>query len=465
MADPLDFLVYPRREPPVRDPIERIGDNASFGNILDTEELSKQASRCMECGIPFCQTHGCPLKNRIPDWIAMVRARKWRTALDMLHDTINFPEFTGRICPAPCESACTLSLTVEPVIIRYIELQIVEHGWDEGWIIPMRAGIRSGKRVAVIGSGPAGMTVAQDCARQGHDVVIFERDDRPGGVMRYGIPEFALGNNIIDRRIEQLLQEGVTIETRVDVGTDISGRYLNRSFDAIVIATGIAAYTVKQPSGFGTIPVIDGYDLLRRYNRMSDKDNDFELLSPREKNVVIVGNSMLSDYCIGVAARSGASSIHYISSPDNTAEQRWPDSSTNMKMTLCHEGKCVIHENCRVSDVTKDDETYTIELHHMLSSHDESGGKTSGNETQKHITADMIVSTEITEKSDAAPLLHDLCLKIESGELVAFDNPHQQSAGNVFACGDCMTGLSSVVNAMTGARRTAAIVNHYLKGC
>jgi glutamate synthase (NADPH/NADH) small chain len=228
MGKPTGFLEVQREDPSKRKAAERIRDFREFELPLPADRLQKQASRCMDCGVPYCHSYGCPLANRIPDFNHMVYLGQWQRALDLLHETNNFPEFTGRLCPAPCEAACTLSVNQDPVTIRHIEQQIVEWGWREGAIRPEPASRKSGMKVAVVGSGPSGLAAAQQLARAGHETVVFERADKAGGLLRYGIPDFKLEKWMIDRRMEQLKAEGVSFETQVDVGMDVSARYLAR---------------------------------------------------------------------------------------------------------------------------------------------------------------------------------------------------------------------------------------------
>ena len=225
MGKPTGFMIHDRQDPSKRPVGERIRDYREFAASLAQDELETQAARCMDCGIPFCHVYGCPVKNLIPNWNDMVYRKKARRALDLLHATNNLPEVTGRVCPAPCEPACTLAINQPAVTIKQIELQIVERGWEEGWILPEPAPVKTGKRVAIAGSGPAGLAAAQQLARRGHEVVVFERSDRVGGLLRYGIPDFKLEKWVIDRRVEQLVAEGVVFETGVEAGIDISGRY------------------------------------------------------------------------------------------------------------------------------------------------------------------------------------------------------------------------------------------------
>ena len=238
MVKPTGFLEYPQEKPPYRQIEERIRDYREVETFLPQDRLEIQAARCMDCGIPYCHAFGCPVKNRIPEWNDMVHRKQWRKALALLHSTCNLPEITGRVCPAPCEPACTLSINLPPVTIRHIELQIVEKGWEEGWIRPEPPPWKTGRRVGIVGSGPAGLAAAQQLARKGHEVVVFEKAGRVGGLLRYGIPDFKLEKWVIDRRLEQMRAEEVIFETNVNVGTDITARYLRKSLDAIVIAAG-----------------------------------------------------------------------------------------------------------------------------------------------------------------------------------------------------------------------------------
>lgn len=238
MGKPRGFLEFDRRDPAKRPVEERVKDYSEIEQRLTQTELEAQAARCMDCGVPFCHTFGCPVANRIPDFNDMVYRGQWRKALDLLHQNNNFPEVTGRICPALCEASCTLSLNQPAVTIRHIELQVVERGWEEGWIEPEPAPVKSGKRVAVIGSGPSGLAAAQQIARAGHEVTVFEKASRVGGILRYGIPDFKLEKWVLDRRLEQMAAEGVQFETGVEAGTDLSARYLMRMFDAVLIAAG-----------------------------------------------------------------------------------------------------------------------------------------------------------------------------------------------------------------------------------
>jgi NAD(P)H-dependent glutamate synthase small subunit len=238
MARQDNYLTIERDDPTYRPVESRIKDFDPVKGMLSRPDIARQALRCMDCGVPFCHMYGCPLGNRVPDYTEAVAQGQWKEALDILHSTNNFPEITGRICPALCEASCTLAVNFEASSCQHIELQIAEMGWEKGWIVPEPAPVKSGKRVAVIGSGPTGLAAAQQLARKGHDVVVFEKSDRIGGLLMYGIPNFKLEKDILSRRIDQMQQEGVFFETQVEIGTDLSARYILSKFDAVVIASG-----------------------------------------------------------------------------------------------------------------------------------------------------------------------------------------------------------------------------------
>ncbi len=305
------FLEFERRENPERDPRERVGDYREFVGTLPLVELQQQGARCMECGVPFCHS-GCPLGNLIPDWNDLVYRDRWRPAIDQLHRTNNFPEFTGKLCPAPCEAACVLEINEgEAVTIKQIEVSIINRAWDEGWVTPQPAATRTGRKVAVVGSGPAGLAAAQQLARAGHDVTVFERDEEAGGLVRFGVPEFKIEKWVVERRVQQLRDEGVDFRFGVDVGIDLTAEKLRERHDAVVLATG-----ARVPRD---LPVpgreLDGVHFAMEYlydRARAVRDGGESAISAAGKHVIVIGGGDTGADCVGHAHREGAASVTQI---------------------------------------------------------------------------------------------------------------------------------------------------------
>ena len=305
------FLKISRVPAPERDPRARVHDYGEIFEVLPEAEAARQGARCMECGVPFCHD-GCPLGNLIPDWNDLVYKGRWREAIDQLHATNNFPEFTGLICPAPCEPACVLAINDDPVSIKQIELAIVERAWEEGWIAAHPAEHRSGRSVAVVGSGPAGLAAAQQLARSGHDVVVLERDEGPGGLLRFGVPDFKLEKWYIDRRVAQLEGEGVRFEYGVDVGTDVTADELAARHDAVVLAVGSRVHRALDVPGADLTGVRFAMDYLYARNRWvarGDDPGDDPMLTAAGKHVVVIGGGDTAMDCVANAQREEAASV------------------------------------------------------------------------------------------------------------------------------------------------------------
>ncbi|MEE3330670.1 MAG: glutamate synthase subunit beta [Myxococcota bacterium] len=310
MGDVKGFLKHQRENTRYREAEERLQDHACVQQDFPQDVLQAQASRCMDCGIPFCN-NGCPLGNIIPDFNDLVFRDKWEDALVRLHSTNNFPEFTGMVCPAPCEQACVLGINQDPVAIKQVEWELVRRGWDEGWIKPMLAERRTGRSVAVVGSGPAGLSAAQQLARAGHSVTVFEKSDRIGGLLRYGIPDFKLEKDVIDRRIEQMRAEGVLFQTGVAVGVDLSVAELRKSFDAVILAMGSEQPRDLPVEGRELDGVHFAMDFLPQQNKRNAGDSvaDEDAILATDKHVVILGGGDTGSDCIGTSHRQGAASV------------------------------------------------------------------------------------------------------------------------------------------------------------
>ncbi|HKB30056.1 MAG TPA: glutamate synthase subunit beta, partial [Streptosporangiaceae bacterium] len=308
MTDPKGFLTTPR-ETPQRRPVDvRIQDWREVYTRFDRGKLERQAGRCMDCGIPFCH-NGCPLGNLIPEWNDLVWQHDWYAAAERLHATNNFPEFTGRLCPAPCEAACVLGINADPVAIKQVEVEIINRAWQEGWVRPRPPAVATGKRVAVIGSGPAGLAAAQQLTRTGHEVTVFERADRPGGLLRYGIPEFKMEKRHLERRLAQMRTEGTEFRCGVTAGVDVSAAELRTGYDAIVLAGGATAARDLRVPGRELDGVHQAMEYLPLANRVTEGDLAASPITAHGKHVVIIGGGDTGADCLGTALRQGAASV------------------------------------------------------------------------------------------------------------------------------------------------------------
>ena len=429
--------------------------------MLSPDRLDHQAERCMDCGIPFCEVYGCPAGNRIPDWITMVSLGKWRTALDLLHSTNNFPEITGRLCEAPCEAACVLSINFSPVTVKQIELQIAERGWREGWIVPEPAPFRTGKKIAVVGSGPAGLAAAQQLVRSGHGVAIFDRESRVGGILRYGIPDFALEKPALDRRIDQLIGEGVTLETGVDVGADLSIHYFRRTFDVVVITTGSRKPRDVIVPGRSLGGVHFAMDFLIQQNRRvaGEYIPEDQVVSGKGARVAVIGGGEAGAYCIAACRRNGASDIVQIElkpapAPDQTIP-RWPDmpeehhasdplSEARTRLFGAGVDRFIGNEGNVSGIVIKTAEDRSAELR------------------TETVAADLVLLALGFEHAEQGSLVRKLSLETDEKGNLKMNDRFMTSAEAVFAAGDCVLGGSSVVQAIARGRRVAEAVNRYL---
>lgn len=459
MADPLGFLKIPREEPILRSREECLRDYGEPRLPCKPALQERQAGRCMECGEPFCEIDGCPAGNRVQDWMSLVYGGKWRAALDILQSTDNFPEITGRLCTAPCERACILSISFSPVTIREIEREIADRGWREGWIIPEPANTLTGRRVAIIGSGPAGLAAAQQLVRKGHTVTVFDSDDRVGGILRYGIPDFSLDKKVLDRRIGQIVAEGVVFETGVVAGVDLSIAYLKRSFDVVVVFSGSRSALDIDVPGRDLAGICSAMDFLVRQNRINAGDavaDDGEL-NARDKRVVIVGGGEIASYCAGVSRRQGASSVTVLEPADHArgirTELNW---SKPLETRLSFFSGDPLADDCEhVRGVTV--ERFLGNRGKLKSVSLLEPGAGDG------FDADLVLLALGFEKDCPGPLIRSLFIDSDDRGNLKVDDRFMTSVDGVFAVEDCVPGEIPVARAIATGRHVAGEIDLYLE--
>ncbi|MGI9495926.1 MAG: glutamate synthase subunit beta [Mariniblastus sp.] len=484
MGKPTGFIEFDRMDESRRDPASRVGDWNEFLVQIDEKDLQTQGARCMDCGVPFCHTGqtidrlatGCPVNNLIPEWNDLVYHGKWKEALDRLHSTNNFPEFTGRVCPAPCEGSCVLGINEPAVTIKSIERNIIDRGFSEGWVAPRVPQERTGKSIAVIGSGPAGLAAADNLNQLGHQVTVFERDDRIGGLLMYGIPNMKLGKDVVDRRLDLLRKEGIKFQTKVEVGVTISAEDIRNQFDAVVICVGSTAPRDLKIPGRSTNGIHFAMDYLRG-STASLLDGTESIISAKDKNVVVIGGGDTGTDCIGTAIRQGCKSVVNLEIVDRPPESRadsnpWPQWPLIFRTDYGHTEAKAIYG--------KDPRSFNIETVEFLSDADWN--------LRALRTVEVDWSVERTGVAPFSPIegsenlieadLVFLALgftgpepgiseafSLETGprsNILANTSDYETSQPGVFAAGDCRRGQSLVVWAIREGRQAADACNQYL---
>ncbi|HSU09328.1 MAG TPA: glutamate synthase subunit beta [Pseudonocardia sp.] len=468
MGDPKGFLTTPRQAP-ARRPVDlRLKDWHEVYEEFPDDQLERQAGRCMNCGIPFCH-QGCPLGNLIPEWNDLVYRDEWREAIERLHATNNFPEFTGTLCPAPCEAACVLAINSDAVTIKQVELQTIDHAWERGWVVPQPCPTKTGKKVAVVGSGPAGLAAAQQLTRVGHDVTVFERADRIGGLLRYGIPEFKMEKSRLDRRLAQMEAEGTVFRAGVNVGVDVTVEQLRTEFDAVVLAGGATAARDLPAPGREFNGIHQAMEYLPWANRVQQGDLEETPITAEGKHVVIVGGGDTGADCLGTAHRQGAASVTQLEIMPLPPEKRteampWPTYPMVYRVASAHEEGGERRYAVNTVEFTGDADGNVATQRLVEVTRDANGRFVGVEGTEHEIPAQLVLLAMGFVGPEKGPLLEGLGVDLDPRGNVARDENFMTSVPGVFTAGDMGRGQSLIVWAISEGRAAAAGVDEYLTG-
>ncbi len=474
MGSPTGFLEIKKFDRTYEPPNKRIKHFKEFLIPLENEIVSKQGARCMDCGIPYCH-QGCPVNNLIPDWNDLVYKHEWKKALETLHLTNNFPEFTGRICPAPCEASCTLNLTDKPVSIKSIECSIVDYGWKKGWIKPQLPITHTDKKVAVIGSGPAGLACAQQLARAGHQVVVFEKNDRIGGLLRIGIPDFKMEKMLIDRRMAQMQSEGVEFKSNSEVGKNILVEDLFEEFDALSICIGSEVPRDLDVPGRNFTGIHFAMDFLTQQNdKIAGKKNNFSEITAKDKNVLVIGGGDTGSDCVGTSIRQGAKSVtqlELLSQPPEAEDKSltWPNWPMKLRTSSSHEEGCERQWSILTKSFVANDKNEVKRLNCVkVDWKKDDNGTFKMNEIKDSnftIEADLVLLAMGFIHPVHEGLIKDLKLDLDiRGNIKANETDYKTSLNKIFVAGDSRRGQSLVVWAIREGRQCAYSIDKFLMG-
>ncbi len=469
MGDPRGFLKIGRKPPPKRDKVERVQDYSYIYKPMPTEEVRDQAARCMDCGVPFCNV-GCPLGNLIPDWNDLVYRDRWKQAIDRLHATNNFPEFTGMLCPAPCEPSCVLTINDDPVTIKEIELSIINRAFDEGWVVPKPPPPekRTGKKVAVVGSGPAGLAAAQQLNWAGHSVTVFEKDDRIGGLLTYGIPDYKIEKWVVERRVTQMEAEGIEFRTNAYVGYDPTTEELRRDYDSIILAVGALAGRDLDVPGRELDGIHLAMDYLVQQNRrVAGLPVNEKEISAKGKNVVILGGGDTSADCLGNSHREEAASVKVLTHgprpPENPDRLTWPDWPNVLQTYAVHEEGG--ERSWSVGITGFSGENGKVEKMHCMETERTPEGKTIYKEgTEFEIETELVLLAIGFTGPVRDRFLDDLNLGYNERGAIPADEKFATKEPGVFVAGDAKRGASLIVWAIAEGRKAARQADLYMTG-
>jgi glutamate synthase (NADPH/NADH) small chain len=467
------FIEIHRTKHPVRPVAERIHDWNEVYLPFPDAGLKDQAARCMDCGIPFCH-QGCPLGNLIPDWNDLVYRDRWKAAIDRLHATNNFPEFTGRLCPAPCEGACVLGINDDPVSIKSVEVSIIDRAYGEGWVVPVMPEARTGRSVAVVGSGPAGLAVAAQLNRAGHTVTVFERDDRIGGLLRYGIPEFKMEKRVLDRRLSLMMAEGIVFRTNANIGVDVPVEELKAQFDAIVLTGGATRPRDLNVPGRELKGIHFAMEYLTLQNRRNEGDliPDIEFTSAKDKHVIIIGGGDTGADCLGTTHRQGAASVHQLEllsrPPDDRASHNpWPTWPNIFRVSSAHEEGGERLYAISTQRFSGDASGRVTALHASQVEMVTTGGRAEFKPvpgTAFELKADLVLLAMGFVGPETNGMLTRLGVRLTGRGNVWRDERWMTSVPGVFTAGDMQRGQSLIVWAIAEGRSCARAVDEYLMG-